>query len=97
MCDRPDSTKVEATGPMLFTHFGISGPAVFSLSSHLAFDAIGAEHPTQVRISVDASKDFQAWDAELRVSLEGEPSRLVKNILARHLPARFADSIMDSL
>jgi hypothetical protein len=96
-CVRSDGTKTQVTGPMLFTHFGLSGPATFSLSSQVAFESIDTENPLLVSISIDASKDYQTWDNELRAALEKEPSKLVKNVLSHFIPARFSDIILGVL
>jgi len=42
----------EFTGPMLFTHRGVSGPAVFALSSLVAFEDYDAAHPMDLRIDL---------------------------------------------
>ena len=44
------STKFRAAGPMLITHWGVSGPAVLKLSSHAA--RYLAEHSYQVPLTV---------------------------------------------
>lgn len=43
-------------GPFIFTHYGISGPAIFSLSSMSAFDEINGKEPAKngIRFSAEA-------------------------------------------
>jgi predicted Rossmann fold flavoprotein len=42
----------EFAGPMLFTHRGISGPAVFALSSLVAFERYNEVHPMEVLVDI---------------------------------------------
>jgi len=56
------------TGPFLFTHKGVSGPAVFALSSLVAFELYDAAHPLE--ISIDLFPDLS--EDELRATLEAQ-------------------------
>lgn len=80
--------------PMIFTHFGISWPATFALSAHLAFEKISEENPVIVSVSIDANKDYQKWDSEIQKALEQEPKKLVRSVLSGFLPQRVTDVIM---
>jgi predicted Rossmann fold flavoprotein len=42
----------EFAGPVLFTHRGISGPAVFALSSLVAFERYDETHPMEVLVDI---------------------------------------------
>jgi predicted flavoprotein YhiN len=66
---------------MLFTHFGISGPATFALSSHMALEKISSSDTLTVGISLDATRDFQTWDTLIRTACEKESTKQVKTIL----------------
>ncbi len=55
---RDDIKRVE--GPFIFTHKGISGPAVFALSSLVAFESLSPEKP--LTISIDFFPDRKLPD-----------------------------------
>jgi predicted Rossmann fold flavoprotein len=90
-----DGEKVSATGPMLFTHFGISGPAVFALSSHLAFSEVSPENPIQVSIRVKAEINAAQWDKLLMDTFNEQGNKQILNTLKEHLPTRLCKSILD--
>ncbi|USN52648.1 MAG: NAD(P)/FAD-dependent oxidoreductase [Candidatus Nomurabacteria bacterium] len=48
--------KTTFTGPFLFTHRGVSGPAVFALSSLVAFEPYGPQEPLSVTIDLFQTK-----------------------------------------
>jgi hypothetical protein len=84
---RADRKKSHAaTGPFLFTHRGVSGPAVFALSSLVAFETYDAAHP--ITLTIDLFPDETA--AELRGRLERDirenPRRTFVNALASLVP-----------
>ena len=56
---------IRVDGPMLFTHFGISGPATFALSAHLAFKSVELNSPYEVRLIPDRSRNFDIWEQTL--------------------------------
>ncbi len=56
----------EFTGPMLFTHKGVSGPAVFALSSLCAFEKISKDSPVKLRLDFCSDIDYEALNAKLR-------------------------------
>ncbi len=89
--------EVSVIWPMLFTHFGISGPATFALSAHIALEKISPDSPITIWISLDANKDFQVWDNELRIAFESEPNKLIKTLLTSKMPARICEVIMSEL
>ncbi len=88
-----DGEKVSVTGPMLFTHFGISGPAVFALSSQLAFSVVSPETPIKVSIRVKASMNASTWDQWLLEQSQG--SKQILNTLKEHLSTRLCKSILN--
>lgn len=86
--------KMNIKGDLVFTHFGISGPAVFALSSFLAFEKIDPENPIIIFLIIDPKKDFVAWDNILQEKINSSGSKMVKNILGEFLPNRFVDQIL---
>lgn len=89
-----DGTRTRITGPMVFTHFGVSGPAVFALSSHIAFAPIAKTAPFVVSLLPIAGRTFQDWDQLMQKAIEENGVRQVLTVLAQELPKRLAQSIL---
>lgn len=83
-----EAEKVTATGPLLFTHFGISGPVTFALSSHLAFSAISNDKPKELSIKVHADKNANDWNQLLEEQFDAHPKQQVQKTLKKHFPQR---------
>ncbi|MEN8078324.1 NAD(P)/FAD-dependent oxidoreductase [Clostridioides difficile] len=83
--------KVEKFGDMLFTHFGISGPAVLKLSSYLS-KALGEG---EVEVNLDFLKD-KSKD-ELSQLIRSNPNKTVLNNLKGILPQNFLKVIFEVL
>lgn len=77
--------------PMIFTHFGISWPATFSMSSQLAFETIDAEHGVSIHVQPDADKDFNYRNDFLtrECNSSANARKHMENILRGHFPERF--------
>lgn len=79
-------TRVE--GPMLLTHFGLSGPAVLDVSRHWLM-AHHEDPEVELRVRWLPGADEASVEADL-VALRGTT---VGDWLRQHLPARLADSL----
>lgn len=77
-------------GHFLFTHYGISGPAVFSLSSKIAYE----KTPCKIKLIIDAQKDFNAWEKILTEKINLNGAKVLKNILAEFIAKKLADKIL---
>lgn len=89
-----DGKKKRADGPILFTHFGVSGPAVFALSSHLAFTPLTKDRPIVMTLIPDAEQTFETWDTFLTESFYGSGNALVRTVLSERLPKRFVEQLL---
>jgi predicted Rossmann fold flavoprotein len=82
------------TGPFVCTHRGVSGPAVFALSSLIAFENYTKEHP--LAIEIDWAPHVRT--ASLEKLLLGErthrPNGLLKTTLHHYLPWRVVEMLM---
>jgi predicted Rossmann fold flavoprotein len=85
------------TGDLIFTHFGISGPAVFSLSSHIAYEIFDENKPFRINLIIDKNKQITDWDKLLVAEIEENGSRMIKNVLYKFLPNRLVDQILTIL
>lgn len=89
-----DKSKISVTGPFLFTHFGISGPVTFALSSHLAFEEISKENPKEISFFPVSNSSFDFWNKELLDAFSKSPKKQVKHIISNYLPKRLAYEIL---
>ena len=85
--------KIKVHGPFLFTHFGISGPVTFSLSSHTPFIPITKDTPLDILFKPDALKHFILWDNEIQKSIADNPRKQFKTILELLFPNRFVHAL----
>ena len=75
-------------GELLFTHFGVSGPLVLTLSSVLAT----ADWPqVQVTLNLKPALTPEQLDARLLREFAAAPRKQLQNILPALLPARLAE------
>lgn len=79
-------------GPLLFTHFGFSGPAVLNISRHW----LRLKDAHQVKITVDFLPRLKTdqLDALLRIP-KGQVKKSIKNYLAEMLPEGFVSVILE--
>lgn len=89
-----NKTKISVNGPFLFTHFGISGPATFALSSHLAFNEISKENPITISLFPDSKKNFDSWNNELLNEILENSKKQINYILSGFLPKRLVEEIL---
>jgi len=84
--DLPRRRKAGVTGDVLFTHRGVSGPAVLDLSGTVARE-LAKGGPVPVAVGVVASMDAAAWADRLRAWRTTDGRKHVATLLARHVPA----------
>ena len=80
-------TKLKAQGPLLITHWGMSGPAILKLSSYGA--RLLAEHDYQQPLSVNwlSRRDEEIKQELLRLAIEGGRKQL-SSLHPEGIPAR---------
>jgi hypothetical protein len=71
----------EFTGPFLFTHRGLSGPAVFAISSLVAFESFGAARPLELTIDLFPDEPQATLRERLDDSLRQNPRKSLVNVL----------------
>jgi predicted Rossmann fold flavoprotein len=79
--------EAEAFGEMLFTHFGLSGPIILSISRH-AVDGLLAHRSVQVSIDLKPALDDDHLDARLLRDFDTHGKRQFRSILKDLLPQK---------
>lgn len=86
-------TKLRADGPLLVTHWGISGPAVLRLSSYAARHL--SEHAYQVPLAINWTGEKEGDVREALLTLAARnPQKLLSTISPFGLPARLWDHLL---
>lgn len=84
--------KAEQTGELLFTHFGVSGPAVLKISSYLnKYPGL----PMVLKIDLMHIYSNEQLDNRLQRDLKKNPGKVLKNALGELLPQRMIPVILD--
>lgn len=81
-------------GEMLFTHFGLSGPIILTLSK-AAVQALEAGKKTEIQIDLKPALDPARLDARLLRDLDGHGKMLVENLLRGLLPPKLIPVCLD--
>lgn len=85
---RINGTKMQQSGPLLITHWGLSGPAVLKLSAYSALYL--AEQQYQFHIQVNWLQEYneETMRSHLQVYRQEHPQQKVLNTQGLGLPAR---------
>jgi len=86
--------SASAFGEMLFTHFGLSGPIILSLS-RIVVDALQERRSVVISIDLKPALDEQKLDARLLRDLTGHSNRQFHTILKGLLPAKLIPVCID--
>jgi predicted Rossmann fold flavoprotein len=81
-------TLHRATGSLLFTHFGLSGPLVLDVSRHWI-----AHQPASLVANLLPGETFESLDLALVAEARANPHATVASFLRRRLPDRLAEAI----
>jgi predicted Rossmann fold flavoprotein len=90
------SKPVRTRGSLLWTHFGISGPAVLDISGHWCQAKIARKSPT-VAASFLPGEDFASADQVLLDRSSAQPKLSLRNALSTWLPGRLCDAVLRKL
>lgn len=80
-------TKMKASGPLLITHWGMSGPAILKLSSHAARHLSEQQYKGQLIINWLGDRKEEEVRAELETLLQHNPQKQIGTL---HLSSRQA-------
>ncbi len=82
------SQKFQQTGPLLITHWGLSGPAVLKLSAWAARELHGDRYQAQLTVNWLPGWDGERLGQSLRASREQQPRRQLSSWRPVPLPQR---------
>ncbi|MFA6424393.1 MAG: NAD(P)/FAD-dependent oxidoreductase [Candidatus Magasanikbacteria bacterium] len=90
-CIKPNTR----TGPFLFTHSGISGPAVFALSALVAFNSVGQKKPLKLFIDFLPDNSIEEISETLQSIAKENPKKIFKNTLHHYLPLNLCEALCE--
>jgi len=90
-------SKAHFTGPFLFTHKGVSGPAVFALSSLVAFEKFDQGHPLEVSVDLFPEETVEQLRARLVDASQQAPKKSTENVLSFIVPKSLATIVVREL
>jgi len=88
------SEEAEAFGELLFTHFGVSGPIILSLSRGIV-DALGAGKRVELSLDLKPALDESKLDARLLRDLNAQGRRQFQTLLKGLLPKKLIPVCID--
>lgn len=91
--DRPQHAAY--TGPFLFTHKGVSGPAVFALSSLVAFETYDATHPLLITLDLFPHRSSEDLLTNLLKTIAQQKRKSFLNILSYAVPKALATIVCE--
>ncbi len=90
-----EGIKSDYEGPVLITHWGLSGPAVLTSSAWHAVDLFERNYEINVQVGWIVDKNEDAVRAQLQEYLELHKNKNIRNAVAFGLPKRLWDWILD--
>jgi flavoprotein, HI0933 family len=78
----------EDCGELLFTHFGLSGPIILSMSQGIGEYLYNRRKPVRVELDLKPALDEQKLDERLQRDLDKYSRKIFKNSLTELLPAK---------
>lgn len=85
----------QAQGPIVFTHKGLSGPAVFALSSQVAFEHYSKDTPLKITIDFAPNDNAETVLDTLHLAAQAHPKRSLAQALTQWLPKSVAEVALD--
>lgn len=89
--------KITCQGSFIFTHKGISGPAVFALSSLLAFHQLTPERPVAVKIDLFDGVNQDVLLKRIQFNASKYTKKSLCNVLAMLVPKTLVECMLDDL
>jgi len=90
-----EGSKLKASGPVLITHWGLSGPAVLKLSAFGARFLSDANYDFNIHVNWAGEQNADAVREQLETISQDHPNKQIQNIKPFDLPERLWKFILD--
>ena len=87
-------SKYKFRGPFIFTHRGVSGPAVFALSALAAFEQFQKNNAAELLIDFFPDENMEELRTKLSGHLKASPKKAFLNVLSALVPRSFAERLL---
>ncbi|MEI6870834.1 MAG: NAD(P)/FAD-dependent oxidoreductase [Verrucomicrobiota bacterium] len=87
-------TKLRETGPVLFTHWGLSGPAILRISAWGARDLAENDYQFNLRLKWSPSNNPETVAQAIQQQRETQPGKAVENTPLFQIPARLWEQLV---
>lgn len=84
----------EFCGSILFTHKGITGPAVFALSSLTAYGEISPDHPARLSLDFFPQESYESLTQKLAEAMQPAPQKHFVNTLGQFIYKSLAPAFL---
>lgn len=81
-------------GDLLFTHYGISGPLAYKVSSYCAYKEFSRENPLKIVLNI-VGRDFSEFDSYLKEEFNNQAKRDIFNVLSGFAPRNFVQILLE--
>jgi predicted Rossmann fold flavoprotein len=92
-----DAVSFDRTGPFLFTHQGISGPAIFALSGYAAYQKFYPEKPAKLVVDFFPEINEDQFGQQLDEKIQDNPNKKIANFLALWVPHSLSEKIVSEI
>lgn len=92
-----EGTKFESNGPILFTHWGFSGPAILKLSALAARELFDKNYQFNIIIDFSGYDDEEKVMEEIQQLKTDTPTRQLKTVPLPYIPKRLWELFCDQI
>ena len=89
-----DKKITEEFGEMLFTHYGLTGPIILTLSRHIVL-ALSENKKVEVKLDLKPALDDQKLDKRLIRDLDENGKKYIENIFKLWMPSKLVKPLME--
>jgi predicted Rossmann fold flavoprotein len=94
--DQRGAVSTRITGAMLWTHFGISGPAALDVSRHFLRHRLEGDSPA-LAVNFFPGQTFEAVERRWVEAIRARPRATLPTVMGEHLPASVAGALIGYL
>lgn len=84
----------EQEGDFLFTHYGISGPLVYKISSYCAYKEFNKDKPLKIVLNL-INKNYEEFNDLLIQEFDKNSKKDIKNIISNYIPQKLTEKILE--
>lgn len=89
--------KFSFTGPMMFTHKGLTGPAVFAISAYAAYEIFDKNKPVQLNLDLFPAQNHEELHDSFKEKLDANQKKTFQNVLGYLVPKTFGGALCAKL